>query len=218
MLFEHQSFVGPAEGIETEILPITQQMDFGPGSGAIMAMANTALENDLVIVKGLDPSKYAEEFPDWETRHLHVLCQAFSREDPELRIGWFSRLKLIPISTYRYRQARKWLKEGFPEELPDWVDDYYTEFADHLSVAAPELVPKVVQCPNCKKRNVSLEVTRRLDYMCKVGVLQHEGEDMYVPITEVDDQSTHTAQLRCLDCGAHADLEDSEWTLPGISS
>jgi hypothetical protein len=220
MILESNSFVGPAERVEDTLTPIDEQLNFSVGDTAILAMANTALEHDFVILKMLDASKHAETYPNWEEREelgAHVLCEAFSRLDPELRLGWYHRLKIFPISNYRYRQARKWLKDGFPEEVPDWAEAAYLKYSELLSKQAPDIVPRVVHCPNCKGPNVALVVTRTLEYMARAGVIEHEGEEHIVPITEVDEKSSHVAVLRCLDCETPADLTDAEWSLPGIS-
>jgi hypothetical protein len=219
-LLQSNSFVGPAESVEDALMPIDDQLNFSVGDTAVLAMANTQLEQDFTILKMVDANKHTDTYPDWEEREefrAHVLCQAFSRMDPELRLGWYHRLKIFPISKYRYRQARKWLKEGFPEEVPDWAEEAYLKYSELLAKQAPEVVPTVVHCPHCKGHNVALVVTRTLEYMSRAGVIMHEGEEHIVPITDVDEKSTHRAQLKCLDCETPADLDDAEWSLPGIS-
>jgi len=214
------SFVGQAAEVEDEILPLPEQFAFGPGDAGLMASANIPLEHDFAVLRGIDPEKHVETFPDWEERVLKsfVLCEHFSRDDPEISIGWFSRLKVMPISTYRYRQARKWLKDGFPEEIPAWAHQYYLKYTDGLAAHAPDRVPKVVVCPNCSSREVELRVSRRIVYSGRVGTLHKEGTELYVPVSEPTVEDTHYAQLHCTDCNSTADLEDPEWELPGISS
>jgi len=220
MLLNHASFVGAAEMVENTIMPIPAQLDFGPGDHAILAMANTPLENDFVILRGADPEKHAETFPDWEERVLnsYVLCQYFSRTDPEFKLGWFSRLKVMPITEYRYREARKWRKGDWPEEVPDWAEAYFLRYTDQLSQAAPEVVPHVVSCPACGGRNIAIVVLRHIEFMARAGTVVIDGVEKYVPVTTVDETDTHQAQLRCLDCHTPADLTDDEWALPGISN
>jgi hypothetical protein len=220
MILESNSFVGPAETVEDTLTPCDEQLNFTVGDTAILAMANTTLEKDFVVLKMVDAAKHAETYPDWEEREefrAHVLCEAFSRMDNELRLGWYHRLKIFPISKYRYRQARKWLKEGFPEEVPDWAEEAYMKYSDLLANQAPDIVPKVVRCPHCKGPNVALMVTRTLEYKARAGTITVDGEEHIVPITEVDERSSHGARLVCLDCEAPADLTDAEWSLPGIS-
>ena len=227
LLLTQASFVGPAEQIEDNIQPIQAQLDFGPGDFAILAMANTPLERDFVIAKGVDPVKYADQYPDWEERMAglagsgwgsHVLCQLFSRSDPELTIGWVSRLKIFPISSYRYREARKWLREGFPEHSPPWIEQTYLKWTDELAKAAPEVVPQVVQCPACQGRHVVIEVIRQLGYTAKAGMIKVDGKDHYIPVTNVDQTDEHSARLRCEDCDQIGDLTDDEWSLPDITN
>lgn len=220
MILDQNSFVGPAAAVEDTLTPIDAQRNFDVGDTAVLAMANTMLERDFVILKMVDISKHVETYPDWEERmglNAHVLCEAFSRMDPEVRLGWYHRLKIFPISQYRYKQARKWLKEGFPEDPPMWAEEAFIKYSALLSEQAPEVVPRVVHCPNCQGHNVALVVTRTLEYMSRAGTITRDGEEHIVPITDVDEKSSHVAQLRCLDCEQLADLEDAEWILPGIS-
>lgn len=219
MLLGQASFVGPSEAVEDEVQPIDAQYRFGPGDAAILAQANTPLEHDFVVVKCLDASKYSETYPDWEERLMNsfVLCEVFTRSDPNISYGWISRLKLMPVSNYRYRQMRKWLKEGFPPDLPEWVHEYHNKYTDELAKQAPHVVPRTMTCPNCNGLNVNLVVTRTLTYSAKAGSLLHDDVDKIVPISDVDEESEHVAKLRCQDCNSLADLEDSEWVLPGIS-
>jgi len=227
LLLGGTSFVGPSEAFEDRIQPIQAQLDFGPGSHAILAMANTPLERDFVIAKGVDPAKHAEEFPDWEERMAglagsgwasHVLCQLFSRVDPELTIGWVSRLKLFPISSYRYREARKWLTEGFPEELPEWVEQTYLKWTDELAKQAPDTVPRIIACPACQGRHVIIEVVRQITYTAKVGLVTLDDQDHYVPVSDVEEESEHQARLRCEDCDQIGDLTDEEWNFPNLTN
>ena len=120
MILEHNSFVGPAEEVQAQITPLPEQQAFGEGDIALVASANTPLEDDFTVVKGLDPIHYEETFPDWQERVLlndHVLCEIFSREDTEFSIGWVHRLKLLPVKKYRYRELKQWRKNGLPRRV-----------------------------------------------------------------------------------------------------
>lgn len=221
LMLEHNSFVGRAVKVEDEITPLPNQLDFGPHSTAIVAMANTMLEQEFTVVRGLEPADHAEVYPDWEERMVrrdHVLCESFSRRDNTITIGWFHRLKLIPIPSYRYKECRSWRKNGFPDELPPWVQNLYRGYSDALSARAPDKVPRQVTCPECGERKVELVVTRRLTYKAMAGQVESEGKDKFVPLAQPDEDSHHVAQLRCPDCEATADLNDEDWYLPGISN
>ena len=221
MILEHNSFVGPSEEVQAHIEPLPEQQAFGAGDIAIVASANTALEGDFTVAKGLDPIEYEEIFPDWQDRVLmkdHVLCEFFSREDTEFSIGWVHRLKLLPVKRYRYRELRSWRKTGFPDELPEWVLKYYRAYTDALAAQAPDKVPVAITCPNCHQRNVELVVTRTLEWTCRAGLMVYEGEQRHLPVAEPDLTSHHVAILRCIDCKQEADLTDEEWVLPNISN
>ena len=220
MLLESNSFVGAGPTVEHEIMPVDSQLNFGPGDVALLAGANTPLEHDFAVLQAMDPEQHAEMFPDWEERMLnsYVLCTRFASSDPELSLGWFSRVKILPISQEHYTEALTWLEHGFPEPLPDWCEDYHRALTDELAQVAPEVVPKAATCPGCGSRNVALIVRRRLKYQAKAGVIMHDGHQLWVPITEVEDESSHTAKLVCTECKSNADLGDDEWQLPGISN
>jgi len=220
MLLESNSFVGMAPDVENEIMPIDAQLNFGPGDVAMLAGANTPLESDFAIVQAIDPEQKAETYPDWEERLLnsYVLCSKFSKNDPEVSIGWFSRVKILPISHQHYEEALGWLVNGFPDEVPSWCETYHHRYVDQLAQHAPEIVPRGVVCPYCESRDVALIVQRRLEYTSKAGTVLHDGKNLFVPINQVEESSTHTATLRCKNCKAYADLGDEEWNLPGISN
>lgn len=220
LLLESHSFLGAAESVENNIMPLDEQLNFGPGDGALLASANTPLEQDFAVVRGVDPAKHAETWPDWEERTMnsYVLCEIFSKTDPVISLGWISRVKILPIKAYRYKELRSWRKKGFPDDVPDWVLAYYRRYTDELSERAPEVVPRAVTCPHCGKRNVQLVVVRRLEYRGRAGSVKFGEGERHVPLTDPDLRDTHTAQLICPDCQARADLVDDEWELPDISN
>jgi hypothetical protein len=220
LLLEYNSFLGGAESVEGTMMPIQAQSDFGPGDAGILAMSNTPLEHDFTVVRGVDPAKHAETYPDWEERtelKSMVLCEIFSKADPLPHLGWIARVKVMPISNYRYRETRKWLKDGFPEEIPDWAEKYYRDFANQLAEQAPNVVPRSVKCPNCSSVEVELLVSRRIEYTSKVGALMIEEKERYIPINDPKEESSHYARLHCTGCDSYAELDDEEWELPSIS-
>ena len=220
MLFGQHSFVGEAEKVENEIMPLEEQLTFTVGDCAIIAQANTQLENDLIFAKMLDASQHAETFPDWAEREMNsfVLCEYFSAADPDFSIGWFSRLKLLPIKQYRYKQARGWRKNGFPDELPDWIMKNHEWYTEQLAEHSPGTVPRSVHCPNCNSTDIELIVVRKLEYRSRVGSLTIDGHEFFVPVMDPVETSTHVARLRCKGCDSKAELTDDEWQLPGISN
>jgi hypothetical protein len=221
MILEHNSFVGESEHVEADIQPLPEQIAWGTGDVALLASANTPLEADFTVVKGLDPALHEETYPDWEERVLlkdHVLCEIFSREDTELSMGWVHRLKLLPVKKYRYRELNRWRKKGFPEEVPEWVLKIYRAYTDRLAETAPDKVPVAITCPFCHKRNVEMIVTRTLTWTCRAGLMEYQGEVRHLPVADPEMESSHVAILRCMDCGKEASMTDDEWVLPNISN
>ena len=220
MMLSHNSFVGGAEEVEADIMPLDDQLKFTVGDAALMASANTPLEDTTCVLRMVNAEEHAETWPDWVEREFNsfVLCEAFSREDREITLGWFSRLKLLPIPKYRYKETRRWIKAGFPDDLPEWVMVRYRKYTDQLSERAPSTVPHSVRCPHCKSQDIQLVVKRRLTYTARVGVIVVEGHEYYVPTEQPNESSTHGAQLHCTSCDSTADLDDEDWNLPGISN
>ena len=225
LVFNNTSFVGPAEEVENEVTPLDSQLNLQPGDHAIAATANTPLERDWIICTVIDPEAHAEIFPDWEERLLNsfVLCEYDSMEDPspEARIGWFSRVKLVPISEEGFARTREWLPDKWPDLAklpPDWIVEHFDEFSDALSERAPKRVPTAVKCFNCGGRQVHLEVSRRMEYSVRCGRITRDDKEMLVSMADVEVKDNHVAKLHCLDCDSYADLKDEEWQLPGYSN
>lgn len=221
LVLASNSFLGAAEAVEHEVMPLDTQRDLKPGDAAVVAHAATPLERDLTIVKLLDAEKYSQNFPDWEERvtlKSYVLCEAFSADDPEPHLGWFSRVKLLPITRYRYTQARFWTKVGFPEEFPDWVLAAHDGYNDAIAEQAPTRVARAASCEECGKRKVFLEVWRYVKYSGRVGHRTIDGEEKLVPIQDADVEEHYTPTLTCRDCGYSRKLTDDEWTMPGITT
>lgn len=212
------SFVGQAEQFEADMEPFEEQLAIGIGDVALLAQSQVPLEQDLAFAKVLDPTEFVATFP--EPREHHLLCSLFSREDQETSIGWVHRLKLMPITQEQYQLACEWPNEGWPEELPKWCEEVYKVFSAKLSAIRPDIAPLVVECPQCGSDEVMIRVDRTLSYRARAGHVQLGDVIRYVPITEVEHHHEHKAWLECQnqECGATGNMEDEEWTLPGISS
>jgi hypothetical protein len=220
MLLNQSAFAGGAESVENEIMPLESQLTLTPGVHCMVAASNTPLERDFVMATMVDAEQHSGDFPDWEERMLnsYVLCEYWSRDDPDTHLGWFSRLKLVPITEEHYQDADSWRPDDWPHEMPDWATDYLRIYTDQLSDRAPERVPHVVSCPNCGERDVQIKVVRRLTYEARAGELSHEEQRRYVPLHELDVEENYFARLICPDCGSVAEMEDHEWFLPGITN
>lgn len=224
LIFEHSNFIGLSEEVENEITPLDSQLNLRPGDHAIGATANTPLERDFTVVTLLDPSEHAGTFPDWEERLLksYVFGEYCSFNDPNFHRGWFSRVKLLPITQEHFEIAEHWLPDNWPEWMthtpPDWAVDYFDEYASELSKRAPSRVPNPVTCPNCNGRRVELHVAHRIEYRVRCGEVTKGDVTKIVPVNDLDERQTWSAQLYCTDCESVADLTDPEWILPGLTN
>lgn len=217
LMLEQNSFLGSSTNMEDDIMPIQAQLDFGPGDVAMLGASQCPAERDFALVQCLNAEDYAETFPDWQERvevRDYVLCTHFSRADREISIGWFSRLKLMPIDYEHYEEALGWIATGFPEDAPDWVNQYWRTYADELNKLAPDKVPSSVTCEICGSHEVGLEITRKSEYKGRAGRVVVDGHEIFIPITDPDETHTQVGQLVCADCHATAKLDESSWRLP----
>ena len=153
LMLNQISFLGSSTMMDDEdIMPIPDQLSFSAGDMAIVGSSSCPAEEDFAIVQCLDPAQFADLFPDWEERIQlsgYVLCTHFSRKDPELTMGWFSRLKVMPISPQEYAEALTWMEVGFPDDAPEWVTACWRKYADELGAgrSPPTGCRHSVTCP-----------------------------------------------------------------------
>ena len=219
-LLLHQSqFLGPAQDLEENLNPLDFQFGIGPGDKCLMATSNIPVEEDFTLMEIIDHEKYTELYPDWEERfqmNRHVLARFFSLEDPEGAIGWFARVKLIPITEEQFAETEAWRVDGWPNDVPEWVTEGFTRYTDALAERAPTLIPVLVTCGNqdCQGRDVHLHISGRRRFDARAGEIQRDGKTVYVPVNDPGGDTTWAAHLMCTDCGATASLEDEEWDMP----
>lgn len=219
MLLHSSGFLGPALDHEENLKPLPRQFDLGIGDKCLVATANTPLEEDFTVLEILDPEEHAKTFPNWEERwglNRHVLAKYFSLEDQEGDIGWFARVKLVPITDEQYEEASTWRLGEFPDEVPEWITEAFTAYTDELSKLDPAVIPVLVTCPNaqCGSREVHLHVLAQKKFDVRAGEVQREGKTLYVPTNDPAVEEKWVAHLKCVTCGATAELEESDWELP----
>ena len=209
---EH-SFVGESLDMESKILPIPEQSALVPGDRALLGTSSAPVESDFGLVEVLDASQYAETYPDWEERVLlsYVLCRHFSSEDPEFTLGWWHRVKLMPVAVVYYNEALEWMKTGFPENPPEWVNDSWTNYAGKLSVLMPDRVPAPLFCPQCESSHINLDVRWVITKSARAGKVTTDDKENYIQVSDCDQQVVSSAQLNCESCGAYAVLDDGDW-------
>ena len=125
-----------------------EQYAIKPGDKCLAATANTLLaEEDFTVMEILEPDSHTELFPDWEDRSgvsatamglgSHVLAHWFSVDFPEGDLGWFARVKLIPITDEQYAQVDGWRGGDWPPEVPQWIEEAFTRYTDAMSHPGP---------------------------------------------------------------------------------
>lgn len=209
------NIVGDTETIDRELKPTDQQFALKPGDHAVTIATNSIVDQDFVCIEILDPEQHKEEFPDWEHRlqNSYVLCRWFSAKDVHGGIGWYTRVKLVPITDEQYAdvEQRRDQDEGFADEPPDWLYDAYDNYMDALHQREPSKVPAPVSCPHCQSRNTELNITYSVSLSAKAGMLIKNGKEKYVQVTDIEKEESLDAHLFCGDCRAKADLDESEF-------
>ena len=227
ILLGSSQFAGPSEQMEDDLKPMPEQYAIKPGDKCLAATANTLLEEDFTVMEILEPDSHTELFPDWEDRSgvsatamglgSHVLAHWFSVDFPEGDLGWFARVKLIPITDEQYAQVDGWRGGDWPPEVPVWIEEAFTRYTDAMSHLAPHTIPVLVTCEKCHGREVALHITGRKRFEARAGQVKKDDDKIvYVPLNTPEENLQWSAHLTCLnpDCRASATLEDEEWDLP----
>jgi len=81
-----------------------------------------------------------------------------------------------------------------------------------MSERAPGTVPHSCTCPKCGSRKIDLVVDRKIEYRAQAGVFVRDGASRYLPVSDLEEKSSHVAQLRCLDCGDATTLAEEDWS------
>jgi hypothetical protein len=217
LMLSQSQFMGPTEQLEETLKPMPSQYAIKPGDKCLAATANTMLEEDFTLMEVLEPDSHPELFPDWEERSgwgSHVLTQWFSVDCLEGDIGWFSRVKLIPITEEQYAECELWRTGDFPDAPPKWIEEAFTSYTDSLAHLAPDSIPVLVTCPKCQGREVELHTLGKKRSLSRAGELKRGDKTVYVPLNNPEESTEWAAHLLCKSCGAIAQLEDEEWELP----
>jgi len=203
--------------------PTPRQYALGPGDWAITAGSNTDLDQNLQLVHLVDPADHAEEFPDWEDRVMgvdrpaHVLGYWYDKlrgEEPIEGLGWFPRVKLIPITEEQQQLFWEWTHEGdFPDTMPEWMEELFRTHTDELAKASPGEVPRFVRCGECGGGKVILQLRHDITWSIPAGEVVEDGQIKYCPAGQHATDQSKSARLHCIDCHASMELGPEELRL-----
>ena len=195
---------------EPDLKPAQEQFGLRPGDVCLMAGTHSDVDDDFTVVKLLDPTLYVDQFPDWQYRVEMgdvVLGLWHSHKDGEGNIGWFKRVKLVPIEQDQYEQVVGWLSKGeLPEDPPAWVNQAYNRYNGLLAGASPGLVPTASKCPKCGEQELRIKIKHTTEVVVRAGDLEIDGKSGYVALSEPDRDCSTKASIYCESCHVSADV------------
>lgn len=201
-----------------ELKPSKIQLALAPGAPAVAVGLQSELEGDMVAVRILDAEAHAHEFPDYQQRldWGYALCMWSSDEDPLGDIGWFSRIRLIPVSEEQHTEVTGWFDEGvLPDQPPGWLNEIFSKYTNTISVQAPSAIPVKLPCGNCGETNVSLYISHMTMYKVPAGTIQDEGSPYFAGMmSKLQHHCETKSHLCCDDCKAMVEIDPGEVRFP----
>lgn len=160
--------------VAENVVPSTQQQHLEPGDYVAMTRGDeNVLDSELVIGQIVDPSRYADEFPDWEQRltanypMTHLLARWYARGSVGLNLGWFPRAKLVKFEKEHWDELKEWIdgESDPPKIAPSFVVTTYNNALEGLWEANKDKSPKPIRCENCDHPGVVVKIVHhREDY------------------------------------------------------
>jgi hypothetical protein len=213
MSLSNGTFAAGSTDMDENIKPLDSQYALGPGDYAMSAATNALVDDNHTVMKILDPTAFSDRFPDWETRlqRSYILAEWISHRHKEPHIGWFSRVKLMPITEPQFQEASGWVDtQIFPSPPPSWVDDAYYKITEGLS-QHDSSIPRAVECGKCGGHSVEIHRVSVYRWTNRAGVLMEDLESgeqkpRYTNLTDSETDKMVEAHLHCSECGARMDL------------
>lgn len=204
MMLMTSNVLGAMEEADQNIAPLPEQLEAKPGDYGMIAFGSSTIEHDLVIAQILDPFDRADQFPDLQDRLWkgYVLCRWLSLNDPDGDIGWFSRVKFVPVTKEQYEEIEVWFTEHkAPDQVPEWLDDIYTGYNVRIHAQAPDRVPAVIPCEACGSFKNQLHIRTLEKYSGRAGKIVKNDQPLYYILSDPEHKEETTAHLHCKECG-----------------
>lgn len=215
MMLEGLNLLGQTQDID-DYKPLSNQYAIKVGDHVIAAGTSAGIDNTFTIGIVLDPEEYKTKFPDWEERLMksYLLVQWHARDDAIGDIGWFSRVKLIPVDEDHYLEILGYMEnQNWPETYPEWLLETYEGYTDALHEQQPLHIPKRAYCKLCGSRDTEIHASRRVVVAVKAGEVEFKGEPRYVGISPVQHDCYYDAHIHCNSCNGRGEMEDYEWAI-----
>jgi hypothetical protein len=196
-----------------QVKPSPEQYGLKSGDKAVVAGTKAAIDLEFEVCEILDSSEYAQEFPDWAERlqRSYLLCRYYTTSEPLGEVGWFSRVKLIPITEEQYEEVKGWITEDdLPDVPPDWLKETYRKWDKSVARAAPDQMAIVATCESCGHEPVGLIIIHHTHGAATAGILEVDGKRVYVPLDDHGADCKMDARIYCGECEHYKELEDDE--------
>lgn len=207
-----------AKQTDETMSPFPAQYDMGPGDFAALAMTESAVDKDFVVMRLVNPEDYAEQFPDWAERlqKSYVLAKWISLYDHDSEnLGWFARVKLVQLTSQQYEESVTRLKDkDFDPNQPSWLFEQYEAYNVALAEHADNDIGKRIRCANCGSRNTNIHMIRMEKWAAPAMMLEQEGEDtkLWIPHTHPDREGH--AHIHCDNCDYRVNVDAGRVQMP----
>lgn len=215
--FKRTNVVG-ALSYHDDLSASEEQLALGPGDPALAVGLHSELEGDMVAVRVLDPGVFASTFPDYQERlqRGYALCLWSSSEDPLGDIGWFSRVRLIPVDEEKHATVSDWFEnDTIPDDPPKWLQEIFNGYTGDIAVQAPDMVPRQLPCGECGEYKVTLYVGHTTMYRTPAGAIQQDNiPKIAAMMSDLSYKCETTAILYCEGCEAQVSVDTGDIRFP----
>jgi hypothetical protein len=212
MMLQTIDALGTTERLD-DYRPNEKQFALKAGDYAIVAATSSGIDAEISIGQIVDAEGLV---PDWEERLFksYLPMKWYAKDDITGEIGWFSRVKLIPITEEQFKEVYGWITEsGFPDDYPEWLIRIYEDFTDALHQQQPENIPKRAICRLCGSKDTEIHAVHTTRIAVKAGEVDFKGEPRYVGISHPQGKCETEAHIHCRGCNGRGELNDAEYHL-----
>lgn len=215
------------DDVADQINPSAEQYALVPGDRVIVGNETdggdglSVAEGEFTLAELLDPSAYADEFPDWEERLYNgrMFGRWFAPYQLEGDLGWFPRIQLVKLpEQWMWDRIMSWIRG---EERPNfydhepWMTQRLNEVCEAVSVANDCSAPRPLPCGDCGALTTLVKAEVLSKYGLGVGFFSHPDRDptgLY-QMTNVTEETVRSASLYCMTCKAEAPVDLDEITI-----
>lgn len=196
------------ERIANEVMPNEEQLSLGEGDTTIISSEDDAHSStEFQVLKIMDPSEHADDFPDWEERlfNSYVFGQWYDADNLVGEYGWFPRVNLIKINDEQWDRVMNHIAKKERMTYPEvWLIERYNHTIVGLAKANPGSFPVPMTCGECGRLTVTLDITGTKKKSYTVGTFtdntDRDPQGFYSCSSSYVEED-FVGQLHCLGCG-----------------